>query len=205
MRKKMNFTLIELLVVIAIIAIIAAMLLPALNKARAKAHAIACVSNLKQLSLTNALYLNDYDNWLVPAYNSDTGKVWAKAMEEANYFTWESAKNWLMCPSYISAYINAGTTYGVNCDTYLPYKKVSYFTEGANKREPDDQDLFADSVDIADKAQRYIYYKWEIPVAGVPVVHFRHSRRANTAYFDGHVEPREPFSKESWMYSYTGP
>lgn len=109
-RHGQNFTLIELLVVIAIIAILAAILLPALNSARERGRAASCVSNLKTIGTAGSMYTDAYEEYITPALSPD-GMPFYKLLKDfgcdwnSTYMT--GTKNGTFaCPSEIQNMVN---------------------------------------------------------------------------------------------------
>ena len=121
---KKTFTLIELLVVIAIIAILAGMLLPALNNAREKGRSAKCTSNLKTLGLAATMYMSDYEDW-IPSMG--IGKMNSSANDRVLYMLSSYVNKYAIwtCPSanyttwtptgYPNAYQHYGVEIALGC------------------------------------------------------------------------------------------
>lgn len=194
-----QFTLIELLITISIIAILAAMLLPTLNKAREKAHAISCVNKLKQIGLGQVGYCDAYDGWIANgSMDTSTGKAW---FHRIYYFMYGNT-----CATYNMADPKAPKVFaGFDC----PSEKIGFGTNSAVSftythyglntkltgattnpgtlgflRKNSAVKRPTETIHVMDSDRKNSYSLDHQNYLG-----YRHNHKANILYFDGHVNP----------------
>ena len=212
--KRSRFTLIELLVVIAIIAILAAMLLPALSAARESARANNCRGNLKTLGNTVVLYTADNGDYIPNFQMPRDATAWtlwagaiAKQLDGVSFWNWgwqtgtqESTKRVFECPTLISSgEANASKTGGsvYKGITYSYYYRAGYYYNDKYPSnlayKPRNLSIIASPTEalLITENDKYADSKFAFGHDAQTYLGAPHGKTMNCLYVDGHVESKQ--------------
>ncbi len=211
-RPLHGFTLVELLVVVAIIALLLAILLPALGKARDLAKSVVCTNNLKQFGLASSMYVNEFDGWHVPVTITLPGQSSNRLLWYANPAFREAVGDKggpynynpkMLCPAATRAQspnrwdengeASMADSYGANRDEMpWPFPNKPAKTRVAGLRaidlaHPSESMQFADGLNFHLTNTHSFFYEAEVNIPGKAPIAYRHDENTNASFFDGHA------------------
>ena len=215
--QRNSFTLIELLVVIAIIAILAAILLPALQKARERGRAASCLNTQKQLCIGYQSYIDTEKNACIPAYDANLGGSWAHRLRAMKYI---SSLEMAFCASSAqrTSFESANFGIGLNMATFgltINASNPHYANAAAISKYNNNSNLIV-FMDVPFKLQGTNssgYYTngkkiWEYDRddSAYHMASARHLMTSNAVFFDGHagqLQPLEVKKRVHWAPQFT--
>ena len=187
--KAYRFTLIELLVVIAIIAILAAILLPALQSARNRGRAASCGSNMKQFTQLHLFYISDFNDYLPWIRRQSMPYPYQYYYQlVSRYSNYNYSKTNLVfsgCP---------GRLFGTSSDSHIAWSRFMYYygaladANKANKfKRPSQAPLITEAAGLDSPNPQSGTVTRISTSEFTETVGFRHNKTANIAYLDGHI------------------